>query len=1212
MSLILKPRWQSLIAASLFVIVCGRSALADDSEIFTGSSSAGSQPNILLILDTSGSMASTVVTQAAYNPVTTYAGACSSTLVYFQASGGSAPTGCTGMSSFSTSYQKCQSAVNSLIDPGFYTDQFVQWKFKNPKYSWTNSIVSGANRYEVACQGDYSSKAPFPTTYNGTTNTAANEWTNTANAANSYWAQNGAPAGGYTLYSANYLNYLASNPPVVSGTRMSVVQTAASNLINSLSNVNIGLMRYSNNLSTPAGPADPGNAYDGYAAGGMVAYPILPVAAGSNRTNLVTTVNSYTPAGLTPLSETLYEAYLYYSGGNVLFGNTSAPSLSVPGSRVNGLASSNQYQTPIQYQCQKNFIVYLTDGLPTADNQADSLITALPNEATVGGACDDPTKSPYNGLDANGVAIPGGWDYPGPSGKAGKCMSALAKYMFNTDLFPSMPGQQNVQLYTIGFGDDPGLAVASSWLAKVATAGGGQFYQTGDLNGLQTALTNIISNILKTSTTFTAPTVSVNAFNRTQTLSDLYVSVFQPSLTYHWPGNVKKYSVQNGVIMDQNSVAAVDPTTGFFMNSAQSFWSASPDGSTVTLGGAASQIPDWNPANAGARKLYTYIGTNPPPANPVDLTSSNSTAVTTTNPLITNAILGVSTATAHDNTINYARGEDLKDDDADGIKVEQRYAMGDPLHSQPAVVIYGGTPSSPNINDAAIFAATNDGYLHAFDVTNGHELWAFIPQELLADLNSMYSNSPTSPKHYELDGSIRILKYDVNGDGIVDPAAGDRVIAYFGNGRGGSMYYAMDVTYKTTPKFLWAIGPATAGLTGIGQTWSTPAITRVNVSGATQNSQKFMLVFGGGYDSAEEGTSYQTSDSSGNWIYMVDALYGTVLWSAGPTGVTPSSNQPNLALSRMDHAIPSDVAVLDIDGDGYADRMYVGDMAGQLWRFDISNGSIANNLVAGGVIASLGTRDDSPHTAAATRRFYNPPDVAAVTKRGLSPFFNIAIGSGYRGHPLNGALPHPTPDNTIQDRFYAIRDYHPFDKLAQADYNALTVPHDSDLIDITILTNGVAPAIPAGAVGWKLTLNQPGNSWVGEKVLAASSTFNDQILFTTYTPNASASSNPCTPGAGNNRLYAVSVFDGSPVDNLANQSNATIADRWTTLAQGGIAPGVTFLFPAPQTAVNGSPPPPTTPTDQRPVVCLSGAEVLGVCKNFNSRLKTVWSEQDAN
>jgi len=59
------------------------------------------------------------------------------------------------------------------------------------------------------------------------------------------------------------------------------------------------------------------------------------------------------------------------------------------------------------------------------------------------------------------------------------------------------------------------------------------------------------------------------------------------------------------------------------------------------------------------------------------------------------------------------------------------------------------------------------------------------------------------------------------GDGIVDSRGGRRVIAYFGNGRGGSMYYAVDVTYKNTPKFLWAIGPATTGLAGIGQTWST-------------------------------------------------------------------------------------------------------------------------------------------------------------------------------------------------------------------------------------------------------------------------------------------------------------------------------------------------------------------------------------------------------
>src|SRR2546421_5321201 len=279
MSQIPKPRWQSLIAATLAVVVCGRSALADDSEIFTGSSSAGAQPNILLILDTSGSMASPVTMQTPYDPTKTYAGSCSSTPVYFQASGGNTPSGCSGLSSFSTTYQKCQAAVNALVDPGFYTDQFVQWRNKNSKYFWDNTLSGSAGRYEVACRGDYSSNtAPYPTNYNGSTNSAANEWTNTANAANSYWAQGGNGAAS-TLYSANYLNYLASNPPTVAGTRISVVKQAAANLINSLSNVNIGLMRYSNNLSAPVGPADPGNALDGYAAGGMVAYPISPVAA---------------------------------------------------------------------------------------------------------------------------------------------------------------------------------------------------------------------------------------------------------------------------------------------------------------------------------------------------------------------------------------------------------------------------------------------------------------------------------------------------------------------------------------------------------------------------------------------------------------------------------------------------------------------------------------------------------------------------------------------------------------------------------------------------------------------------------------------------------------------------------------------------------------------------------------------------------------------
>jgi type IV pilus assembly protein PilY1 len=312
----------------------------------------------------------------------------------------------------------------------------------------------------------------------------------------------------------------------------------------------------------------------------------------------------------------------------------------------------------------------------------------------------------------------------------------------------------------------------------------------------------------------------------------------------------------------------------------------------------------------------------------------------------------------------------------------------------------------------------------------------------------------------------------------------------------------------------------------------------------------------------------------------------------------------------MDHAIPSDVTVLDLDGDGYADRMYVGDMAGQLWRFDIYEGNTASTLVTGGVIASLGTHDDSTHTPAATRRFYNAPDVAAISTRASPPYFNIGIGSGYRGHPL---------DTTAQDRFYAIRDYQTFTKLTQAQYDALTVIQDSDstLVDIT---KTAQPTIPSGAEGWKLLLDQPGDKWLGEKVLASSTTFLNEILFTTYTPSTGASSNPCAPSVGTNRIYAVSVFDGSPVANLNNQNNASITDRYQTLLQGGIAPGVSVLFPpsdpVPPPGPGEPPPPPPcvpgTASCPQKVVCTVGAEVLGVCHDFNSRVKTVWSEQDAN
>ena len=171
------------------------------------------------------------------------------------------------------------------------------------------------------------------------------------------------------------------------------------------------------------------------------------------------------------------------------------------------------YSSPLLESCQKNFIVLLTDGLPTADNSADTEIEAL-----------------YRQLLRR------------RSGN-GRCLEEIAEYMYENDMRPTLNAMQNVTTYTIGFGPEVNN---SQILQNTASRGGGVFYEADDTATLSTVLTNIVRTILDNNTSFTAPAVSVNAFNRTQNLNDLYVTVFRPSETYFWDGNIKKYSLEPG------------------------------------------------------------------------------------------------------------------------------------------------------------------------------------------------------------------------------------------------------------------------------------------------------------------------------------------------------------------------------------------------------------------------------------------------------------------------------------------------------------------------------------------------------------------------------------------------------------------------------------------------------------------------------------------
>jgi type IV pilus assembly protein PilY1 len=414
--------------------------------------------------------------------------------------------------------------------------------------------------------------------------------------------------------------------------------------------------------------------------------------------------------------------------------------------------------------------------------------------------------------------------------------------------------------------------------------------------------------------------------------------------------------------------------------------------------------------------------------------------------------------------------------------------------------------------------------------------------------------------------------------------------------RGGSNYYAFDVTTKSNPIFMWELTAGNLGLPfqlpALGQTWSTPVVAKVNISGATQNADKFVLIFGGGYEDSQDNEAYNT-DLSGNRIYMVDAVSGALLWSAGgPNGAGVPA--PDLNLAKMNNSIPADVLVLDTNQDGYADRLYATDTGARIWRFDIANGQPRASLVAGGILASLGAADMGSPTLADARRFYSVPDAAVVRNRGSSPFLAIVTGSGYRGHPLN---------MNIRDRLYMVKDTAPFTPLTQAQYNTvMSTPSyvtDSQLVNIT---DNLTATVLTGDPGWKLELREGLSTWIGEKALSPANIFNNRVFFTTYLPQPVAAGDPCTLGQGTNRAYAVSLFNGSPVENLDGQTTTNKEDRYKALEQGGIAPEVVFLFPDSGGTVTN-----------RPLLCLSGVEVLaGVCVNAGAPVRTFWQESGMN
>jgi type IV pilus assembly protein PilY1 len=861
----------------------------------------------------------------------------------------------------------------------------------------------------------------------------------------------------------------------------------------------------------------------------------------TNRQALVDAISPIVATSWTPLAESLFEAMLYFKGAASAFNSPTV------------------YTSPIEAECQQNYVVIVTDGMSTQDN--DNVLQTICTDGANGidGDCDqdgfEPSNDPAKNYNNSGS------DY----------LDDVAKYLHDTDLSTTYSGTQNVITYTVGFGLGGGNAGAVKLLQETAVNGGGQAFLSDDEAQLTSALTQILGQIIEVNSSFVAPVVPVSPENRTYSGARVYLGFFKPQGgTGFWLGNLKKYGIDDdGSVVDKNGDKAtyvdndgdgLDDRTnetlpagasnGSFRSTSTSYWTATPDQGEVDSGGSGQALLDRD-FSTTPRQLYTYLGAN------ADLTHSSNAFNTTT---ITTAMLGVATTTERDKLVNYVSGYDAYDQDLDGSTDDKRdWILGDILHSKPVVVSYRSyvytDEGDCSENLSLVLVGANDGMLHAFKDCDGSEAWAFVPQDLLPNLNYLRGTTHT----YFVDGAPTVYRYDADHDGVIETADGDKVIMIVGERRGGGYYYALDISTHDAPRYLWRIGAATSpsgtntDYSELGQTWSDMELAEIKVGSYI----KMVGIFGAGYDNYNEDGRYgATTTYTG--VAPSDIGAGNVTSSGSNSAVSPKGRgvyvteiarisdgsgnpvAPDLSQSgwkvwgytyasnsSMRYSIPSSVAVVDTDYNGYNDRIYVGDTGARMWVAEIGDTNTASwtvrRIFSGGYSGILGASDKG-------RKIFYPPSVVLAYGYTL-----LAFGTGDREHPLNTA---------VVDRLYSLKDRGQTDPVRETDTPSELVDVTDDRLQVSTDETEIANLLQdlEDQYGWYIRLEN-----AGEKMLAPVLTF-FYNYYTTYTPNAANNGDPCEQEAiGTGRLYVVNYKTGEAVFNFdpSNDSDTSLGSRAT-------------------------------------------------------------------
>jgi len=142
------------------------------------------------------------------------------------------------------------------------------------------------------------------------------------------------------------------------------------------------------------------------------------------------------------------------------------------------------------------------------------------------------------------------------------------------------------------------------------------------------------------------------------------------------------------------------------------------------------------------------------------------------------------------------------------------------------------------------------------------------------------------------------------------------------------------------PEHLWTLFDQ-----DFGNSWSNPVLARVRLKARNFNEFQFadrwVAFVGGGIDPELSDTRVDEitpSASVGNAFYAIDIPTGRIIYKFHPDNSIPKNlgADQEARSAHMECELASDPGVFDINSDGYADTVYIGDTCGRLWRFDVS------------------------------------------------------------------------------------------------------------------------------------------------------------------------------------------------------------------------------------------------------------------------------------